>query len=201
MLKKFMILVGFVLFLTLVAGCEPEPPEEPVEDPDYYMGYVEEPLAIDGSSEGYPSDPVELEFAVVFLAYDEQYIYVYLEAEGEGWVSAGFNQDAPGKDGANLVIGFLTDGGTPAFSDEFGEGNIHFEADDAAVNQFYFSRSAGLSIFEFSYPLVFPAGEGYNIEEIAPGEIYSLLVAVNTETDDIEIIHTDMELVFFQVQP
>ncbi len=44
------------------------------------------------------------------------------------------------------------------------------EAEVTAVNQFYLSRSAGKIVFEFSYPLKFPGGEGYNVEKITPGE-------------------------------
>ena len=82
-----------------------------------------------------------------------------------------------------------------------GRGYAHSEAGVSAVDRFYLTRSAGKTVFEFSYPLVFPSGENYNVEEIIPGETYSLIVAMHRSSDNIGTQHSVRGSVNFQAQP
>jgi len=205
MFKKRLFILGFVLIIILFVGCEADPPEEPaekpVDEPEYGMGYVDDPLKVDGSSDGYPLDPLEEAGAVIHLAHDDQYIYVHLEAEVEGWVSTGFNESGVGMDGANMVIGYLSGEEMPAFRDDVGSGRTHSEAGVTEVEAFHLARSDGVTVMEFSYPLNFSAEVDYNVEEIRPGEIYSLIIAMHDSSDDIDTKHSVRGMTDFQVQP
>jgi len=203
--KKYFWLAIMMVVMFILVGCEADPAdetvEEPVEEPENIMGRVEEPLNMDGSSEGYPVDPIEVAGSVIYLAYDEDFIYVLMEAEAEGWLSVGFNRSGGGMNGANMILGYLTEEGEPAFREDVGRGHAHSETDVTAILQPYFERSNGRTVLEFAYPLSFPADQGYNVEEIAPGETYSLIVGLHQNSDNINSKHSTRGMADFQVQP
>ncbi len=210
MARKYVLAVFLAITMIVMVGCEADPVndvvdepvnEDPVDEPENVMARVQEPLNMDGSSEGYPADPVEAAGAAIYLAYDDDFIYVLMEAEADGWLSVGFNQSGGGMDGANMILGYLTEEGDPAFRDDVGVGRNHSEADVNALSQPYFDRSDGISVLEFSYPISFPADEGYNVEEIVPGEAYSLIVGLHRSSDDIDNKHSTRGMADFQVQP
>jgi len=213
MLKKGVLVVVLSLLMLFAAACAEGPEEEVVEEPvegpeeeaaeehENMMGKVDEPLNMDGSSEGYPLDPVEASGAAIYLAYDEEYIYVLMEAEVEGWVSVGINESGGGMDGANMVLGYLTDDGEPAYRDDVGRGRSHSEVETDAVAQPFIDRSEGKTVLEFAYPLSFPADEGYNVEEIVAGETYELIIGMHRDSDDISRQHSTRDSAEFQVQP
>ena len=200
MIKRVLLVAAFVLSLVLLIGCEVDPPEEPNDEPEYGMGQVDQPMPIDGTNEGYPTDPLEVAGSLIYLAHDDDYMYVYAEAEVEGWLAVGFNESGSGMDGSNMVLGYYDDG-NPVYRDDVGVGNTHSEAGVTAVNEFYFNRTEGVTIMEFSYPMVFPDGEGYNVEQILPGESYSLIVGMHASSDDITTMHTNFGMTDFQIQP
>jgi len=200
MIKRVLLFAAVLLSLVLLIGCEVAPPEEPNDEPEWLIGRVDQPLPIDGANEGYPTGPVELAGSIVYLAHDDDYVYVYAEAEGEGWLAAGFNESGSGMDGSNMVLGYYDDG-NPAYRDDVGVGNTHSEAGVTAVNEFYFNRTEGVTVMEFSYPMVFPDGEGYSVEQILPDESYSLIVAMHASSDDIDTMHTNFEMTVFQIEP
>lgn len=201
MLRKHLLIVSLVLAAVLLAGCAAAPAEDSAGEPDNIMSRVEQPLPVDGSNDGYPAGQLEIAGAVVHLAYDDQYLYVYLEAEVEGWIAVGFNQRGGGMNGANMIIGYISDSGAPAFRNDLGQARSHAEAGVSAVDQFYLARSDGKTILEFSYPLAFPSGGGFNVEKLVPGEIYSLIVAMHRSSDNIGTQHSVRGAANFQVQP
>ena len=210
MSKKYALILFLAVALLVMVGCEADPVddavdepdhEEPIEEPENLMGRVEEPLNMDGSSEGYPAGPIESAGAAIYLAYDDDFIYVLMEAEVEGWLSVGFNDSGGGMNGANMILGYLTEEGEPAFRDDVGSGHAHSEADETAISQPYFERSNGRSVLEFAYPLSFPADQGYNLEEITPGETYSLIVGLHSSSDNIDSKHSTRGMADFEVQP
>jgi len=204
-LKKCFLITVFILIMGFAAACDGEPEEtaadDPAEEPGNMMGKVEEPLNMDGSSEGYPADPIEVSGATIYLAHDEEFLYVLMEAEVEGWLSVGINEPGGGMDGANMVLGYLTDAGEPAYRDDVGRGHAHSEAESPAVAQPFVDRAEGKTVFEFAYPLSFPADEGYNVEEILAGETYALIIGMHRNSDDISTKHSTRGSAEFQVQP
>jgi hypothetical protein len=216
-MMKYLLLVIMIAVALVVAGCggetvlpevpqEAESPEEtPEETPEAeapsgpLMGKVDAPLSVDGSNSGYPAEPLTLSGAVIYLAHDGSNIYVYMEAEVEGYLAVGLNNRGV-MDGANMIFGYL-DGAAPAYRNDLGKARTHGEVAVPAVGEFYLSRSDGKTVMEFSYPLTFPAGQGYNLEQLTPGETYSLIVATHRSSDDVSAAHTSRGNIDFTVQP
>jgi hypothetical protein len=185
--------------LALIA-CEAAP--DPVNDQEDLpmMGRVDQPLTVDGNRDEYPAEPLQVVGADIYLAHDGNLLYVHVETEVDGWAAVGFNVQGGGMDGANMVLGYL-DEGTPSLRDDVGRGRTHSEADVTAVEDFYLSHGNGLIVMEFSYPLVFPEGEGYNISELVPGESYTMIYAQHNSSDDITRQHSNRGAVSFTIEP
>ncbi len=212
-MRSFLI-VMLVLSLALVVGCQPAPDEvnddindeindeanDQVDDAvGPLMGLVDAPPAVDGSSEGYTADALQVAGASILLAHDGSSLYVHMETEVDGWVSIGFNTLGGTMDGANMVLGYL-DNGDPAYRDDVGRGLNHSEAGTAAVEDFYLSYEDGSAVMEFSYPLDFPGDEGYSMEELVLGETYTLIVASNNNSHNIAQRHSNVGRSEFTVE-
>ncbi len=212
------ILIVMLLMFAMVAfmGCEsaPDEVEEPVDEVEEVeeangeeaevsepvMAAVDPPPQLDGSGEGFVSAPFQSAGADIYLVHDGEMLYVHLEADVEGWVSVGFNAQGGGMDAANMVLGYL-DNGTPAYRDDVGEGRRHSEVSSPAVGDFYFSNEDGLTVMAFSYPLVFPEGEGYALDELVAGETYTMIVGTQNSSHDISSPHSSRGSVNFTVEP
>lgn len=214
---KFLIVVMIIIGMFAILGCEsvPDTVEEEtvdiVEDVEVangeeadngepVMALVAVPPQVDGSGEGFLSRPFQSAGADIYLAHDSEMLYVHLETEAEGWVSVGFNRQGGGMDGANMILGYL-DNGTPAYSDDVGQGRRHSKISSPAVEDFFFSSEDGLTVMAFSYPLTFPEGEGYALEELVTGETYTMIVAVHNSSHDISTPHSSRGSVNFTVEP
>ncbi len=209
---KYFMIVLFIIGMFTFLGCESAPDaveddsvdekeevEEAVSD-EPLMASVDVPPQIDGSAEGFLSAPFQSAGADIYLAHDSEMFYVHLEAEVEGWVSVGFNIQGGGMDGANMILGYL-DNGTPTYSDDVGQGRRHSVISSPAVEDFYFFSEGGLTVMAFSYPLTFPEGEGYALEELVTGETYTMIVAVHNSSHDISNPHSTRGSVDFTVEP
>ena len=54
-------------------------------------------------------------------------------------------------------------------------------------------------VLEFSYPLDFP--EGFRLERLAAGEVYSLIAAYNTQSGEISRKHSGRGALEFKIEP
>ena len=213
---RLLIAVLLIFAIFTVLGCESDPDtvEEPVDEVEEVeevnggeaevsepvMAVVDTPPQLDGSGEGFVSAPFQSAGADIYLAHDGEMLYVQLEAEVEGWVSVGFNAQGGGMDAANMILGYLDDG-TSAYRDDVGEGRRHSEISSPAVGDFYFSNEEGLTVMAFSYPLVFPEGEGYALDELVTGETYTMIVGTQNSSHDISSPHSSRGSVNFTVEP
>ena len=213
---KYLFLIIMIAGALIIAGCGGETvlPETPAEAPEEagspeetpevespsgpLMGKVDAAINVDGTHNGYPADALEISGAVIYLAHDGTNIYVYMEAEVEGYLAVGLNNRGV-MNGANMIFGYL-DGTTPAFRNDLGSARTHNEVAVPAVGDFFLSRSGGKTVMEFSYPLTFPAGQGYNLEQLSPGETYSLIIAIHRSSDDLTATHTARGSIDFMVQ-
>lgn len=210
---RTLLVILLMLGLFVMIGCDSAPaadepalpdPEEPGEAEDNgitgpLMGRSDQPISIDGSNAGYPAAAIQLAEADIYMAYDDSNIYVYLETEGEGWVAVGFNTRGGGMGGANMIIGYL-DNGAPAIRDDVGQARSHSEVSTSMVNEYYFTQENGRVIMEFSYPLNFQDGEGYNLGSLEPGETYSLIFAAHSSSNDVNQ-HNRRGSLNFTVEP
>lgn len=213
---RLLIAVLLIFAMSTFMGCEtaPDTVEEPVDEVEEVeeangeeaevgepvMAAVDTPPQLDGSGEGFVSAPFQSAGADIYLVHDGEMLYVHLEAEVEGWVSVGFNAQGGGMDGANMILGYLDDG-TSAYRDDAGQGRSHSEISSPAVGDFYFSNEGGPTVMAFSYPLAFPEGQGYALDELVVGETYTMIVGTQNSSHDISSPHSSRGSVNFTVEP
>lgn len=194
---SMVIVMVIILFFT---GCE-APPEEVDEDLLPEMGRVVEALSVDGDSNDYPSESFQVAGADVHLAHDGNSFFVHLRVESEGWVAVGINMQNEGKPGSNMILGYMDDG-TPSYRNDIGVGaTAHDDTSVMAVEDFFLAHEDGHVIMEFSYPMVFPQEGNFNVDELVPGENYTMIVGLHDTSDDISEMHTDMSSIGFTVEP
>lgn len=145
-------------------------------------------------------EPIEIAGAMVKMVHDGEYIYLYLEAESDGWVSVGFNQVGGGMNGATMIVGYFEDDGMPFVREDAGQGHRHSEVTMSALGDYAFGRPPGKVILEFVYPMDFPSGQGYSLDGLVRGETYTLIYATNTDTGDISRKHNVRGAVTFTVE-
>ena len=69
------------------------------------------------------------------------------------------------------------------------------------MEDFSLLREDEARILKFSYPLTFRENNDYRLEGLTPGEIYTLLVAYNTSSDDVSRQHSRVGRIDFVVVP
>ena len=189
------VFMGFMCLAMLSSGCSSSSQSPPI-----VMGRVSAPLPVDGDALDYPGNPITVAGAEVRLAHDGSTLYVHVSAEAQGWLGVGFNSQGGGMGGANIIMGYLSGDHTPVISDEVGKAMSHSPASRQATEDFHVSGNGSRLVMEFSYPMEFPAGEGYRLDGLAPGETYSLIVAYAAWAQDPLARHTARAKVDFLVE-
>ena len=181
-----------VFFLLAFAGCagpEPAPEndqaaEDVADGPDVFVApKVETPPAVDGTPGDYPGTPLQVAGMEGYMAHDGETIYLYLQAEAGGWLSAGFNREGGGMDGANMIIGFFQDDGSAVVRNDLGQGQSHSEVADGILDG-VFEEKDGAVVLECAYPLIFPDGPQFNLQALEPGNVYTLILAFHAQSQD-----------------
>ncbi len=181
--------VFLLLAFTGCAGPEPAPEnDQAAEDvspgPDVFVvPNVETPPAVDGTPGDYPNTPFQVAGMEGNMAHDGETIYFYLQAESGGWLSAGFNQEGGGMDGANMIIGFFQDDGSAVVRNDLGRGRTHSEIAEGILDGVFEERD-GAVILECAYPLTFPDVPEFNLQALEPGKVYTLILAFNARSQD-----------------
>ncbi len=209
-MRKLIITFIILIMLFIPAGCgqdsEPVTPivengeAETVDPEGPLVGRVDEALTVDGSTAGYLSEPLEIMGGIVHLAHDGDMLYLHFEVAVEGWVSVGFNRPGGGMDGANMIIGYL-DNGAPAYREDLGRGRNHEAVAEGTLQDFYLGYDNGVAVMEFAYPLQFPAGQGFNLDELTPGQEYTLILAAHSSSHEIDRTHSSRGSINFTVEP
>jgi len=183
-----------VFVLLISAGCAgPDTaPDDgtPADPPDVFVVQaVEEPPMVDGTPGGYPGAPFQVAGMEGNMAHDGEAIYLYLQSETGGWLSAGFNREGGGMDGANMIIGFFQEDDTARVRNDLGRGNTHEETTNGIIEGVFVEAEGGVSL-EFSYPLVFPAEPGFNLDSLEPAGVYTLILAFQASSQDPDQRHS-----------
>jgi hypothetical protein len=199
--RKSAILQYFFLLLIMlaIAGCSssPAPLADDAELPS--AARVPQLPPVDGNAEGYPSQPFQVGGVEVYMVHDGTLMQVLVTAEGNGWISVGFNERGRGMDGANMVLGGTDDNGTFLVRNDLGRGWAHSEAVSQGIIDSIVIWEGETMTLEFSYPLNFP--EGFRLERISSGEAYSLIVAYNSQSGEITSKHTGRGAMDFIIEP
>ena len=122
----------------------------------------------------------------VFWQNDGEMIYVGLSAEVSGYVAIGF---APERrmEGANIIIAALADGEL-MIEDHFGTSQTgHREDAVSDIVDAAGTESDGMTIVEFSYPLMTGNADDKPIE---PGSEVAIILAVHRSSDSLSARHT-----------
>ncbi len=176
-----------VMSMLLMACADPVVEELGEEMP--LMHRVDTPVQVDGQTADYPGEGVAVAGAEVHLAHHGDALYVHVRADVDGWISVGLNAQGGGMDGANMILGYM-DGDMAASRDDVGRGRTHSEVSETAIEGFFLAREDEARVMEFSYPVAFPGAMGYRVDRMAPGQVYTLLVAYHADSDDIARRHT-----------
>ncbi len=189
-----LLAVCLVVFALLVsAGCADPgngPDEEAPVDPGdaFVVQAVDAPPVVDGTPEGYPGAPFQVAGMEGNMVHDGEAIYLFLQSETGGWLSAGFNREGGGMDGANMIIGFVQEDGARVRND-LGRGKTHEETTDGIIEGVFVEGEEGVAL-EFSYPLVFPAEPDFNLDSLETGEVYTLILAFQASSQDPDQRHS-----------
>ncbi len=165
------------------------------------MGIIDVPISVDGLAEGYPEPPLQMDGVEVHLAYDGSVIYVHARAQADGWVAVGFNRRGGAMAGANIVLGSVDENGDTLVRNDLGKLMSHDQAAQDGLLEAIVVRDGEYLNLEFSYPAQFPEENGFNLDGLHPGGIYSLIVAFHTRSSNITQQHTSRGKADFQVEP
>lgn len=116
----------------------------------------------------------------VSWGYDDNFIYIALEAKGKGWLAIGFG--SPVMDGANMLIGYYTDDSV-LLVNHLGKGRTHAGAkgNDSLLEDWDidYDDETNTTTIEFIYPLNWAGLKGSAIPGLTSGETYDLILARN----------------------
>lgn len=180
--------IKVILGLILLAALLPFWGFEAASAAPFKAEKVSTKLSMDGVDEGYGEQQLVLGKAAVKMAVWQDRIFVLVSMKGSGWISAAFNRQGKGMDGANMVIGYLDTQGNPAVRNDLGKGWSHSALLEQPKIDFAFRQSEGTAYFEFSYPLAFR--EGFALKGLEEGITYSLVVAGNERSYSLSSKHT-----------
>ncbi len=200
-LRRLLWVIPF-LMIALLSGCgspsEVPGAEDETEVP--LMRKIEESVAVDGSTLGYPVPPLDVSGVEVHLAHDGTNLYVHARAVSEGWIAVGFNQKGGNMDGANMVLGFVDDRGEAIVRNDLGRGTTHSEVGEPGIVDALVLQDGIFMQLEFTYPMVFPEGAAFKVDGLESGHIYSLITATNTQSGDMSRPHSSRGKIDFKVE-
>jgi len=149
----------------------------------------------------------------VSWGFDDSLLYLAVETRGKGWFGIGFG--APGMDESNMLVGFYTDDSVGLYN-LVGKGNTHTvagHADSLGLEwDIDFDDETGITAFEVCYPLTWrgagaPAAfagnevlAGSAIPGLAPGDMFDLILAQNTNTPSLMTKHTHRSVLKFRLE-
>lgn len=195
------LLAGFclVLITSLTVSCAaPSSPDETDMEGIPSIARVSELPPMEADKEAYQTEPLRAAGVEVYMVHDGETLQVLATVAASGWVSVGFNERGSGMDGANLILGTVTDG-TPLVRNDLGRGRTHSEATNQGIIDSEVVLQEGQISLEFRYPLVFPAG--FRLTELRSNTVHSLLVAYHSESSDLNSMHSQRAALDFRIDP
>ncbi|MDP8203989.1 MAG: DOMON domain-containing protein [Candidatus Tenebribacter mawsonii] len=121
---------------------------------------------------------------------DDEYLYVNVSAPTTGWVAVGFDPVNQMAD-ANIIIGYVDDGGDVSIRDDFGTGSTTHASDESLggtdnVMDHYGMEDAGTTMLHFKIPL--DSGDMYD-KVLVPDNNYNVILAYGS-VDNFTGFHT-----------
>lgn len=190
--------VAILLLLLAVRQIEAEAP---------VMPYVEDSAAVvDGSLEPgeYGAAYSDVGTGInVHWEHNGSYLKVGLDSPSTGWVSIGFGPRGIGMDGANIVLGYVEEGGGLVILDAVGIGRNHFPDDERGgrddISDASGSVEEGRTILEFVFPL--SSGDGLD-HSFRTNRTYGFFLGYHATAKDGSTYHTARsESIEFFIEP
>jgi len=130
-------------------------------------------------------DGIELQWRT-----DDEYLYVNVSAPTTGWVAVGFDPTNQMAD-ANIIIGYVNDGGEVMIRDDFGTSSTSHASDESLggtdnTTEHYGMEDAGTTMLHFKIPL--DSGDMYD-KVLVPGNNYNVILAYGS-ADNFTGFHT-----------
>ena len=121
---------------------------------------------------------------------DDEYLYVNVSAPTTGWVAVGFDPTNQMAD-ANIIIGYVDDGGDVMIRDDFGTSSTSHASDESLggtddTDDHYGMEDAGTTMLHFRIPL--DSGDMYD-KVLVPGNSYNVILAYGS-ADNFTGFHT-----------
>jgi hypothetical protein len=159
------------------------------------MSYVEDSaVVVDGSLEPDEYGAVYSDVSTgmdVHWEHNGSHIKVALDSPGTGWVSIGFGPRGIGMDGANIVLGYVEEGGGLVIVDAVGIGRNHFPDDERGgrddISDASGSAEEGRTTLEFVFPL--SSGDGLD-HSFRTNRTYGFFLGYHATAKDGSTYHT-----------
>ncbi|MBT3755928.1 MAG: DOMON domain-containing protein [Candidatus Cloacimonetes bacterium] len=121
---------------------------------------------------------------------DDEYLYVNVSAPTTGWVAVGFDPTNQMAD-ANIIIGYVDDGGDLFIRDDFGTSPTSHASDESLggvnnITQEYGMEENDMTKLHFRIPL--NSGDMYD-KVLVPGNSYNIILAYGS-ADNFTGFHT-----------
>ena len=127
----------------------------------------------------------------VHWEHNGSHLKVGLDSPGSGWVSIGFGPRGVGMDGANIVLGYVEEGGGLVILDAVGIGRNHFPDDERGgrddISDASGSAEEGRTILEFVFPL--SSGDGLD-HNFRTNRTYGFFLGYHATAKDGSTYHT-----------
>ncbi|MDP8267444.1 MAG: DOMON domain-containing protein [Candidatus Tenebribacter davisii] len=121
---------------------------------------------------------------------DDEFLYVNVSAPTTGWVAVGFDPTNQMAD-ANIIIGYVNDGGEVIIRDDFGTSGTSHASDESLggmddIADHYGMEENGTTMLHFRIPL--NSGDMYD-KVLVPGNNYNIILAYGS-ADNFTGFHT-----------
>ncbi len=138
----------------------------------------------------------------VYWGYDDNFIYIALEAKGKGWQAIGFG--SPTMNGSNMFIGYYSDDSVMLVN-HVGTGRTHAGAkgNDSLLEDWDidYDEETNTMAIEFVYPLNWAGLKGSTVSGLVPGETYDLILARNPKSISFTVKHSQKSQRIFRLAP
>lgn len=127
----------------------------------------------------------------VHWEHNGSHIKVALISPGTGWISIGFGPRGIGMDGANLIFGYVEEGGGLVILDEVGIGRNHFPDDERGGRDDISDASGSLEEERTILEFVFPLSSGDRLDHgFKTNETYGFFLGYHATAKDSSAYHT-----------
>ncbi|MFW6270511.1 MAG: DOMON domain-containing protein [Bacillota bacterium] len=180
MKKVFCLVLGLILVLTIVTGCEEEENNASQVEEDVTL---ESELVEELEYTNHFASDIDMEIYWEF-SQEEDELYMVLESPGSGWLAVGFEPTNRMADAEIIIAGFEND--SLLLEEHYGTGSTsHEKIDETYIENYTGEKSEEISRAEF----VIPLGEDSRYD-LTRGEEHTIILSYHDNSDNFIQRHT-----------